>query len=330
MLVEGNRVDANMKRSASLAAREQTGPTVVAESADSKRQSRVGDDLACWCASGRWTVNVKGKRFQVLKCSGCGGYRIDPPPIQSPQESEDFYSRYYQTVGTGAVAIKTPALSRGAGYWRVAERFAPLLQVKRRALDIGCGDGHSCAELKAHGWPSVMGIDVSRTRVERARKLYPDLTFFSDPLAATGLEKRSLDLVVMEAVIEHVPQPVEMLREVREFLAPGGSIVLTTPNMDSGEFRFLKKRWTGMLSPHAHIFLFTHASIRRLLLSAGLIPESVGNYPTPLYTPLEYLKRAARGDLKGTLWRAHQDMGAIYGRVIRSSSMLFAVGREPE
>jgi len=288
-----------------------------------------GSDLPCWCRSGAWKVRASARRFRVLQCSGCGCYRIDPPPLQSPQQSENFYTTYYKTVGTDAVAIEKPDLSRAAGFWRVAERFPPLHRVGRRAADIGCGEGHLCAELKAAGWPWVAGIDVSQTRIERARKLYPDLTFFSQPLPATSVEQGSLDLIVMEAVIEHLPAPAAILEELCQYLVPGGRIVLTTPNMDSGEFRFLGKRWTGMLAPHAHIFLFTNSSIRRLVSEAGFIPESVGNYHTPLYTPLDYLKRMARGDLKGTIWRAHQEMGAIYGRMIKSSSMLFAVGRKP-
>jgi 2-polyprenyl-3-methyl-5-hydroxy-6-metoxy-1,4-benzoquinol methylase len=273
---------------------------------------------------------VKGRRFNVLQCSGCHGYRIDPPPIQSPQQSEEFYTRYYRTVGTDAVAIEVPSNSKGAGFWRVAERFEALRDVRQRAVDIGCGDGHLCAELRAHGWPTVLGIDVSQTRIARARRLYPHLTFFDRPLAATGIEKQSLDLIIMEAVIEHLPRPLEVIEELREFLTPGGRLVLTTPNMDSGEFRFLGKRWTGMLAPHAHIFLFSHASIRQLLSEGGLTPELAGNYHTPLYTPLDYMKRLGRGDVKGTIWRAHQDVGAMYGRLIHSSSMLCAVGRNSQ
>jgi len=222
-----------------------------------------------------------------------------------------------------------PAGSRSAAFWKVAERFDALCRVKRGAVDIGCGDGHLCAELHAHGWPFVAGIDVSETRIERAKRLYPHLTFFDRPLAETGLGKSSLDLIVMDAVIEHLPLPLETLREFLEFLAPGGRIVLTTPNMDSGEFRLLRKRWTSMLAPHAHIFLFSPASIQRLVSEAGFISECTGNYHSPLYTPIEYLKRIARGDVKGALWRAHQELGSLYGRLIDAGHMLFAVARKP-
>jgi 2-polyprenyl-3-methyl-5-hydroxy-6-metoxy-1,4-benzoquinol methylase len=288
------------------------------------------DVLPCWCGSGGWSTRVRARRFGVLECSGCGGYRIDPPPLCSGGGSAEFYTEYYRTVGTEAVAIQTPATSRSAGFWKVAERFEAVGEVRQRVVDIGCGDGHLCAELKAEGWPFVAGFEVSQTRIGRARKLYPDLTFFDQTLAESGLEKQSLDLIVMEAVIEHLPEPVELLGEFLDFLSPGGRVVLTTPNMDSGAFRLLGRRWTGMLAPHAHIFLFSPSSIQRLLKEAGFVAECAGSYHTPMYGPLDYLRRLARGDLKGTVWRAHQELGSMYGRLIHAGPMLFAVGRKPQ
>jgi SAM-dependent methyltransferase len=289
-----------------------------------------GGGLPCWCRAGEWRAHTYGRGFVVLACSGCGGFRIDPPPLQAPEQSERFYTDYYRTVGTDATPTAALPGARGAGFWRVAEQFPALTTVARRAVDVGCGDGHLCAELHAEGWPFVAGIEISRTRAERARRLYPELTFFDQPLPATPLEKNSLDLIVMEAVIEHLPTPLEILREFYEYLAPGGRIVLTTPNMDSGEFRFLRKRWTSMLAPHAHIFLFSPASFQRLLTDAGFSVEKIGSYHTPLFTPLQYLKRLGRGDLKGSLWRAHQDLGTVYGHCTRAGAMLFGIGKKPE
>jgi hypothetical protein len=48
--------------------------------------------------------------------------------------------------------------------------------------------------------------------------------------------------------------------------------------MASGDFRFLGGRWTGMLAPHAHLFLFDPESITRLLTQAGLEPMEVGSH----------------------------------------------------
>ncbi|MBL8291802.1 MAG: class I SAM-dependent methyltransferase [Bryobacterales bacterium] len=213
--------------------------------------------------------------------------------------------------------------------WKVAEQVPLLNQVRNTAIDIGSGEGHLCAELAGRGWSSVAGFDISRSRVSRARRLYPHLQFYDVPLSASGIATGSVDLVVMEAVIEHLPAPLAFLCEIMPYLAPGGVLLLTTPNMDSGHFRLLGRRWTGMLAPHAHIFLFSPRSITLLFKRTGLTNVQTGSYHTPMYTPTQYLKRLAHGDVTGTLWRAHQEVGGIYGRLINRGPMLYAVGQKP-
>ena len=80
-----------------------------------------------------------------------------------------------------------------------------------------------------------------------------------------------------------------------------GTPTAATPNMESGHYRLLGRRWTGMLTSHAHI-------------------------ETPLCRPENYYRQALRGDVKGTVWRAYQELGALHGRLVHSGPMLCAVG----
>jgi 2-polyprenyl-3-methyl-5-hydroxy-6-metoxy-1,4-benzoquinol methylase len=223
--------------------------------------------------------------------------------------------------------VRNPVQSRTAGFWRVADQFPALREVGTRVIDIGSGDGHLCAELKGAGWPEVVGVEASATRATRARALYPNITFYDRTLAKATLKEDSFDLVVMESVIEHLPEPLTQLREVRNFAGSGGRLVVTTPNMDSGHFRLLGRRWTGMLAPHAHIFLFTASSLRTALERAGFRVEAVGSFDLARYTMRQLISRLLSGDVKGALWRTHQELGTAYGRVVHQEPMLYAVGR---
>jgi SAM-dependent methyltransferase len=132
------------------------------------------------------------------------------------------------------------------------------------------------------------------------------------------------DLVILEAVIEHIADPVTALMEAKRLLAPKGRLVLTTPNMASGDFRFLRGRWTGMLAPHAHLFLFDPGSMARLLRQSGLEPVEVGSHS------VSFCLSSVNGwkqwlYLKSCLWRAHQDLGALYGRCLGKGPILYAV-----
>jgi len=302
---------------------------VIAPAIPQEHTSVSASALPCWCGAGTWSLCFRTRKFGLIQCSACGTYQIDPPPLRGDDESADFYTDYYSKPQVAAQLAHVTS-SRNAWFWRVAEKAPQLNQVRESVLDIGSGDGHFCAELRAAGWPKVTGIEISTTRVTRARQLYPEIPFYDCTINQTPIPHRSLDVVVMDSVIEHLPNPVEMLAELRSYLKPGGSIVLLTPNMESGHFRFLGRRWTGMLAPHAHIFLFSGASLAQLLVRAGYSVSSYGSMHMPVYGPLDYVKRMASGDVKGTLWRAHQEIGGFYGRAIGAGPMLYLVAQRPE
>lgn len=283
--------------------------------------------LPCWCGSGEWQVCFRTRRFGLLRCSACGSFETDPPPLRGDDESARFYTDYYSRTATGSQAARPSAAkpARSAWFWKVVEHVPELARVRSSAVDIGSGDGHFCAELRTAGWPHVTGIEISLTRVIRARQTYPEIPFYSCAIGQTGIPRGSLDLIVMDSVIEHLPNPLEMVRELCAYLAPGGTLVVLTPNMESGHFRFLGRRWTGMLAPHAHIFLFNSAGLSRLLARCGLKISKCGSLHMPVYKPGEYIRRLISGDVKGTLWRAHQEIGGLCGRLIGAGPMLYAV-----
>jgi SAM-dependent methyltransferase len=299
--------------------------TQVAESV--KKSEATKGLLRCWCGANRWHPVFRGKRAGLAQCEICSCYQTDPPPITQDGQSEDFYTQYYAQLEMESHPLVDPARSRASGFWRVAEQFPPLQKVENNVVDIGSGDGHLCAELRGAGWPVVAGVDASSTRVARARRFYPEISFYEHSLSKTHLDENSFDLVVMEAVIEHLPEPLDQLRQLRRYTREGGRIVITTPNMDSGNFRFLGRRWTGMLAPHAHIFLFTQRAIKTALEKAGFEVELGGSFEDIHVTFGKLVKRFLSGDVKGAIWRAHQEVGTLYGRYIHQGPMLFAVGR---
>jgi SAM-dependent methyltransferase len=285
--------------------------------------------LPCWCGRGTWSLCFRTPRFGLLRCSACGTYQTDPPPLRGNDDSTHFYTDYYSKPQVAVELAQQALPSRDAWFWRVAEKVPQLTKVRHSVADVGSGDGHFCAELHAAGWPNVTGIEISRPRVARARQLYPEIPFYDCPVGETPIPEQSLDLMVMDSVIEHLPDPVKMVRDLRRFLKPGGTIVLLTPNMESGHFRFLRRRWTGMLAPHVHIFLFTGPALSQLLAQEGFTVSSYGSLHMPVYSPIAYLRRLASGDVKGTLWRAHQEIGGLYGRAIGAGPMLYVVASRP-
>jgi 2-polyprenyl-3-methyl-5-hydroxy-6-metoxy-1,4-benzoquinol methylase len=266
----------------------------------------------------------------LVRCSACGCFRIDPPPISGEEEGAQFYSDYYakgqvaQTDGTGARPVSS---TRDSRFWKVVERVPDVGRPRQRVADIGCGEGGLCAELKGAGWPFVAGFDLSRSRVSRARKKYPGIEFHDRAFAECGVPEGSLDLVIMDNVVEHLPDPSTTLRSVARSLKAGGRLVLITPNMRSGQFRLLGRRWTVELSPHTHIFLFTAQALSRLVSMCGFGVETTGSFHLAPYPIREMLQQWRRGEYKEAAWHAMNEAGARYARLIKSGPMLYAVAR---
>src|SRR5256885_2469346 len=210
-----------------------------------------GAPLVCWCGASGWRAVFRTPRFGLVRCQSCGSYRIDPPPIANEAEAAAFYTDYYaRPEGRDAPRPAVSPLARGSRFWRVAEQVAELNRIGQVALDVGCGEGRLCGELRRAGWPVVVGVDVSRTRISRARQSHPDVVFSDRPVAELGLAPRSVDLIVMDNVVEHLTEPASLIAQLRRYLAPHGLLVVITPNMRSGNFRSLGRRWTPELAPH--------------------------------------------------------------------------------
>jgi 2-polyprenyl-3-methyl-5-hydroxy-6-metoxy-1,4-benzoquinol methylase len=280
----------------------------------------------CWCGARTAIVRFRTAAFGLLRCAQCGCYRIDPAPVASDEEAATFYTGYYDRPV--ASAGPTPVATRSSRFWKAVALEPTLQQVGRRVADIGCGEGTLCGELRAAGWPEVVGLDVSRSRIERARARQPGIEFYHRPIEQTPIAEGTCDLIVMDNVIEHLPAPLGTLTTLRRYLAPRGRIVVITPNMCSGHFELLGRRWTPELAPHAHVFLFTASSLTRLLGDAGYSVDRTGTFHLSMYSPIEWVVRLF-SDVKGAVWRAGQELGGIYGRVVGRGPMLDAVATRP-
>jgi SAM-dependent methyltransferase len=111
-------------------------------------------------------------------------------------------------------------------YAKYADALKPDLQ-QGRALDVGCGTGQVVARLTEAGYEAY-GVDVSEPNIEHARKfssrcqLYDGkkLPFADNYFAATGALN----------VLEHVEEPEAFIQEIVRVTAPGGKVIISSPN----------------------------------------------------------------------------------------------------
>jgi SAM-dependent methyltransferase len=101
----------------------------------------------------------------------------------------------------------------------------------QRVLDMACGEGYGSAVL-ARGAANVLGVDANPEAFDHARLRYTsDNLSFERGLVETHGEAGAYDAVVFLQTIEHVHDPVAVLRHFRSLLAPGGVVYVSTPNL---------------------------------------------------------------------------------------------------
>lgn len=133
-------------------------------------------------------------------------------------------------------------------------------------LDVGASTGLLVAEARRQGFvaegiePSTWAVAVAErqngVRLHRGTFPHPDLA------------GQLFDVIAFVDVIEHVEDPVGLLRAAKEALAPGGLLVVTTPDVDSVAARLLGARWWHYRP--AHVCFFDRQSMGVALAAAGL------------------------------------------------------------
>ena len=113
----------------------------------------------------------------------------------------------------------------------IIEVVEPLLHKGIRVLDIGCGDG-SLSKIAESKFQEIHGCDIALTALQEAkirgmRTICVDL----NTIIPLPYQDESFDTITCLEVLEHVLDPLNLLRDFHRVLRPKGQVVLTTPNI---------------------------------------------------------------------------------------------------
>ncbi|MEO3743338.1 methyltransferase domain-containing protein [Plantactinospora sp. B5E13] len=185
-------------------------------------------------------------------------------------------------VGVAPAPDATP--NRDARNGRPVSRTPSTRVTGRPVLELGCGPVSMLADVPDPPWPAVVA-DLALDVVVAARR--PAVgALCLDATRPFPLRTGTLAGVLMGELIEHVYDPLALLRECRRVLAPTGLLVLTTPNLAALQDRltFLFGRAPRQVNP-AHPYLWMHirpftvSLLGDVLRRAGLEPVRVrSNY----------------------------------------------------
>ena len=132
-------------------------------------------------------------------------------------------------------------------------------------LDIGCGRGDFLVKMKSLGF-GVIGIEPDPVSAALAESR--GIRIIAGSVFEAGLAPASVDHITMNHSLEHVHEPVALLSKCREWLKPGGTLRLYTPNADSLGRRLFSRRWFAFDVPR-HLYIFSAAALKSALRQAG-------------------------------------------------------------
>lgn len=153
-----------------------------------------------------------------------------------------------------------------AGQLEIISRIFSQPPHELNILEYGMGWGYWSRMAKAFGY-RVSGLELSPERIEHGIKLGVDVI---DALPASN---SNYDFIYANQVFEHLPNPLETLRQLSEQLKPGGVIYLRVPDGRGIERRLRKKGWSSDLDavhPFEHINCFNRRTLCAMASEAGL------------------------------------------------------------
>ena len=249
-------------------------------------------------------IRADGYLRRWVECTSCGA-ATNAYALGVREQLDSLAADYYEVDFAGSsiaakfnkVVTLPPAKSDNA---RRVDRILAFVrdwsgtpERCRRVLDIGAGTGvflWRFLELAANdGW-SGTGVEPDATAAVHLRQLKAFEVI--EDLFTTKLGLDDFDLVTLNKVVEHLSDPVAMIRDAATALRPGGVMYVEVPDKMTAKLRAPDDNILGAL----HYHLYDPASIAILLARAGLVPLRIER----VFDPSGKLTVAAFATLEAT------------------------------
>ena len=286
--------------------------------------------------------------YQYVECDHCGCWYV--PKVISGDLFEQYFKKvpsarkygdYTQAQFDDESAIEADS-ARFSGYY---EDIAALFANRRglRTLDIGCGVGNSLISASELGF-EASGVEVNKNAIrvgqERGLKVSPSESIPTD---------EKFDAVTSWEALEHISDPLAVLKTAAQKLSEDGVIAFTVPNLDSPTIRAMRgdslqihggPAWPG------HINLFNLKTIDILLERAGLIRiDAVGQFSMNFSEMLAYASGGWSGAndyissenstmslpaISSTLAEAFSTLVPVWEQMLCFAPILFVLARKKD
>ena len=250
---------------------------------------------------------VRGsKDVNVLKCSHCGLVRLD----RFVTEEEGFYENSGMWDSNGMASnVRQARIDAKDDDERRAQFLEGYIK-NRRVLDFGCGSG-GVIKLISGIVSNVAGVELENDKREYLNK--EGFECFSSIDAIP--EDAEYDVITLFHVLEHLPDPVEILEKLKKHLSDNGKIIIEVPNADDALLTMYKsEEFADFTYWVCHLYLYTNQTLCNLADKCGLktsIIQQIQRYP--LSNHLYWLSKKKPGGHKEWAAFNNQMLDTLYG-----------------
>ena len=138
-----------------------------------------------------------------------------------------------------------------------------------RLIDLGCGDGNNLGWLSRFA-ERIYGSDYNFIRLARAQARATGATLFIGDILDLPVSDCSFDVVFFNHVIEHIPDDLSALRTIVRILAPGGIVIIGTPNEGAWWWQLAYRRAPEVRASTDHVHFYTADDIAGKMRADGL------------------------------------------------------------
>lgn len=240
--------------------------------------------------------------FRYTECAACGTFALENPPADL---GAYYPASYYDDLGDALEGEN--ALLAKSQLSLISQFVTPRSISGRgdRVIEVGPAVGAFLHQAAAAGYLDRVAVERDPDCCEMLRAAGVDVHQTDDPIEGLdGVEPAAV--VAMFHLIEHVPDPMALIDAAAAKVAPGGLLVISTPNPRSLSFQVCGRWWTHVDAPR-HLYLLPFEVVRDRAQRAGLSPahltttDATGLFcDAHAWTP--WSRHLARGNERAAYW----------------------------